>query len=189
MFNPQPKPEKRESKAKMSLSEFRKKHQGKKNWTAKTSKSTAKKFPSAHDRFYKSPAWLWFARAMKLKYSDNQGMARCATSNVPMSISDKNCHLGHCIRVFEGNNTQMNVAFDERNVMPQTMRENRYFGGRPEVFRDKIDQLHGKGTYNELVRLSKQWRKYTDSELKDLAEKYRLMTYDLLEEKGLKKWW
>jgi hypothetical protein len=189
MFKPQPKPKKKETQ-KMSVREFREKYSGKSITTkGKTSGEKLKKRHSPQVRFYKSTAWIWFARYIKLTRSDNQGVVICATSKRNFLISDRNLHAGHCIKVFESNSTHMNTAFDERNVLPQSSQDNRFYGGRPEIMRDAIDKIHGEGTFAELTILSKHFKKYTDADLKELGAKYRKKTRDLLEEKGLKAWW
>lgn len=187
-MNPVPKPEKKEKTKPMSVYEFRKKYGSK---SIKERKGKFKKPKNSHvSRFYASRAWIWFSRYIQLKYSDERGMVNCATSGKLMSITDRNCVTGHCIRVFESNNTHMNTAFDERNVLPQSFQENRFYGGRPEVMRDKIDKIHGPGTFEELTRKAKTFKKYTDFEMRGLANKYRLLTYELLsKKKGLSRWW
>lgn len=183
MFRPTPKPEKRE-KNKMTAYEFRKKY-GNKKIVAVNNKPK----PPYKKKIYNTTAWKWFSRYIKLLYSDKQGMVRCQTSGRLMSVSSRNLHCGHCIKVYDGNSTNMNVALDERNCMPQSYQDNRYFGGRPEVMVRLIDQKHGKGTYEELLNLSKTPKFYTNSELKEIAYKYRIKTYELLNEKGIEKWW
>lgn len=178
-----PKPQKKDKK-KMTAYEFRKKYAGKKIGAAGKSHK-----PPRKKKIYDTTAWIWFSRYIKLLYSDKQGMVKCQTSGHPMSISSRNLHCGHCIKVYDGNSTNMNVALDERNCMPQSYQENHYFGGRPEIMARLIDQTHGEGTYDELLRLSKIPKFYTDNELKDIAYKYKMKTYELLKEKNIKKWW
>lgn len=187
-MTPHTKPIKKE-KEKMSAREFREKYGSKAISKPKSKGQKFKQKLSPQKRFYSSTAWIWFSRYIKIRESDSNGVVRCATSGKMMLLGDKNLHAGHCVKVFDGNNTNMNVAFDERNVLPQSSVENRYFSGRSEVMRDRIDQKFGNGTYEDLLIKSKQFKKYTDSELKDIADKYRLKVYELLEVKGLKKWW
>lgn len=189
-FRPMPKPVKKE-KERMTSYEFRKKYGSKLvTVTNKIVTFKSKKPPKKRKKtFYNNPAWIWFARYMKIKLCNSQGLVQCATSGQLMRIGTKGCHLGHCIKVRDGNSTNYNVAFDERNVMPQTHKENTHHSGRPEVMRDKIDQKHGEGTYYELVRLSKIPKFLRESELKSISEEYKLKTYAIMKEKGLKKWW
>lgn len=191
-MKPYPKPTPKEKSKPLSVAEFRRLY-GKSEIKPKTSKSSdlkKKKSLSAHQRFYQSTAWKWFSRYIKLKHSDHYGACQCATCSKIISITDGNTAAGHCIRVFEGNNTYMATALDERNVQPQCYQCNRYYGGRPEIMRNKIDSIHGPGTYTELLAKSKQFKKYTDTELKEIATKYRKLVYELLEQKRhLSKWW
>lgn len=186
MFKPDPKPVKQE-KTKMTSYEFRK-YGGAKSLRKYGSQRKVKKVPPKHS-FYKSTAWKWFARYIKLLYANMDGYVRCQTSGQYFKLGDKNLHAGHCIRVFDANSTNYATAFDERNVMPQSYSENKFYGGRPEVMRDKIDKKFGAGTYEELKVKSKNPVFFIKSDYKEIADKYRVKTNELLKEKRLIKWW
>ena len=48
-----------------------------------------------------------------------------------------------------------------------------YNGGQQYVFGLKIDEIHGEGTADELVRISNQIRKYSNAELEHLTRHYQ----------------
>lgn len=188
MFNPDPKPVKKEKEVMTSV-EFRKKYGSKSSLYGKGTKSASNPKKRKKKTIYDTTAWIWCARYIKILHANYNGYVTCKTSGVEFKLGDKRLHAGHCIKVYDTNSTNYATAFDVRNIMPQSSQENRFYGGRAEVMRDKIDEYWGEGTYNELKIKSKQAAFYTKSDLNNLATKFRKMTYDLLEEKGLKKWW
>lgn len=186
-MKPHPKPEKKE-KEKISAWEFRQKYGTKK--IKNRSNKPVKKFKSASERFYKSNAWIWFRRYILTKYCDPKTMTvPNYTGTEFLPIKGKNTHVGHYVKVFEGNNSQMSTAFDERNCLPQSHRDNRYYGGKPDLMAVQIDLIHGSGTSEGLRISSKRWVKHTDSDYKEIAEQYKQKTYELIKDKGMGKWW
>ena len=181
-FNPDPKPVKRE-KVIITSSEFRKKYGQSVIKSNKPAKKLMKK------RLYNYPVWTWFSRFIKVLHANNEGLVKCATSGALFHVSSPNLHAGHCIKVYDGNNTNLSVALDYRNVLPQSSKDNVYSGGKPEIMRDKINQIFGEGTYSELVRLSKQPKYYSEGDYKAKAVLFRERTYKLLQDKGIRKWW
>lgn len=136
--------------------------------------------------FYKSKAWRFFSKYIKLSYADKFGVVRCATSGVYMSWDDKNCHAGHYVKVYDGNRTNFSTAFDERNVMPQSYQENRYNGGNQEEMAKAIDRKFGKGTAEGLRIKSKFPFKLDKFTLDLIAKKYKQKLNDLANKKGVK---
>lgn len=170
----------------MKASVFREKYL--KSLSSSPGRSSAPRIVKAK-RLYHYPAWTWFARYIKILHCDKQGIVRCATSGRLYPVSSPKLHAGHCIRIYEGRQCRLNVAFDRRNVFPQAAADNRFVGGKPEVMRDRVDEHYGEGTYQALLKKSEVPKFYSDAELKALAIRHRKMTYELLEEKDLKKWW
>lgn len=183
-----PKPEKREPEKPISIYEFRKLY-GSKKIKAK-SKRPKKKLPTQQERFYSSLAWTWLRRYILTKYCDPKTMTvpdYTGTGFLP--IKGKDTHVGHFVKSFEGNNSNMATALDERNLLPQHGATNRYHGGKQDLMSVQIDLIHGQGTSAELVRLSKTFKKYSDADFKEIGERYKQKTYDLIKEKGINKWW
>lgn len=137
--------------------------------------------------FYASSAWKWFSRFVMLshaKESNGVYFVTCATSGKQMQIPSKKAHCGHLIKVFNGNSTNFATAFDERNVMPQSMAENRYKSGNELKMMMAIENYHGAGTYEELLAKSKTFYKLDKVILKDISDEYRLKFKELAKIKG-----
>ena len=135
-------------------------------------------------QFYSSTAWRWFSRYVLLHYS-NEGVVQCATSGVFMQVNDRNCHLGHLIKVFEtGGKTNFNTAFDERNVMPQSHQENVYKSGNEIKMMEAINKRFGEDTYNQLKIKARTPYKLDPVEMKDISDYYRLKFNELAKTKG-----
>jgi hypothetical protein len=69
--------------------------------------------------------------------------------------------------------------FDERNVHAQCGGCNGFRHGEQYIHGQKIDEIHGKGTADELQRMKSETRKFTISELEEfretLKEKIRML--------------
>lgn len=105
--------------------------------------------------FYKSRAWFYFSRYILLKFMNKDFVCRCSTCNNFYSVNDKKLHVGHLIKVFDGNSSNFSVCFDERNVGPQCYKCNVKKGGNELKMLDFIEDLHGKGTYENLKQKSR----------------------------------
>jgi len=81
--------------------------------------------------------------------------------------STRNLQCGH----FMGR-TAMSTRFDERNCNAQCPKCNSMEHGDTDAYKHRIDEKWGGGTADELMRLSKQIRKYDKHELKELIRKY-----------------
>ncbi len=69
--------------------------------------------------------------------------------------------------------TAMSTRFDERNCNAQCGACNSNEHGDFDAYKYRIDEKWGEGTADELVRLSKQIKKYDEYELQELIKKYR----------------
>ena len=136
--------------------------------------------------FYRSKAWRFFSKYIKLSYADKFGMVRCATSGVYMRWDDKNCHAGHYVKAYNGNSTNFNTAFDERNVMPQSYQENRYNGGNQEQMAKAIDRKFGLGTSARLRVQALKTCKLDKFTLDVIGDHYKQKLNDLADKKGIK---
>ncbi len=132
------------------------------------------------EKFYKSSAWKWFSRYIKLKYAreyNGQLYCQCATSgkwfDLYDSVDRKKLHLGHYIKVYNGNSTNFSTAFDERNVAPQRDYDNRKLGGNQIKMREFLVAKFGEKNIYELEALSKQPKKIDGLDLKILSKVYR----------------
>ncbi len=166
----------------MSVGEYRK-------LASISTKKNKKK--TRHDWFYNSSAWKWFRTWAMTVYIDPRTMTvpDFTRNRQPIPVPSKDTHLGHFVKVFEGNSQRMIIAFDIRNVLPQNSQDNRYSGGKQDVMAIEIDKIHGPGTSQELVRLGKNWIKLTDYDLDKIAKKYHRLAIELAEKKGIPYWW
>lgn len=88
---------------------------------------------------YQSTAWKYFSRYVLLFYSDGL-YAKCFTSGEILQINTANCHCGHLIKTSDSFAT----AFEFTNVGVQSLRDNRYFSGRPDMMYKKLVEIHGQ---------------------------------------------
>lgn len=124
----------------------------KKPYTAdrKERKEQRKKAPKASRYQYKSEdnleaiAWRWFSLYIRLRDSNRQsGWGRCITCDKAVHYKESNA--GHCI-----SRAKKAIKYDERSVNLQCVDCNKYHYGRYEVYKTKVDEKWGKGTYADL---------------------------------------
>lgn len=72
------------------------------------------------------------------------------------------------------------------NVESQCKRCNLTNGGHQYQFAKNLDAKYGEGRADNLVRLSKETRKWSIPELEELYDHYAKLANDLLREKGLR---
>jgi hypothetical protein len=181
-----PKPEKRE-KEKITAAEFRIKYGSNR---VSNKRKSSKKFPTAQERFYKSTAWCWMRRYILTLHCDPKTMTvPDYTGTGILPIKGSNTHVGHLVKAFDGNSSHMATALDERNLLPQHGATNRYHGGAQDRMAIAIDSYWGPGTSKALVEKSREFKKYSEADLKEVGENYKQKTYSLIEEKGVNKWW
>lgn len=137
--------------------------------------------------FYNTPAWRWFSRTMLLYYAkEYQGelWVQCCTSGRWYKPNDRNIHLGHYKKVFDGNSTNFATAFHELNVAPQRSADNTYAGGKPEVMREWLIKKHGEKLIEKVEIQSKNFCKLDKVKLAAISEKYKEKFKKLAKEKG-----
>lgn len=94
--------------------------------------------------FYNSLPWITLAKVVKLTYCNEHYFIKCFTCGKVMHITDKNCHAGHFIKVFDGNSTNFAVAFDMPNIGINCYQCNHFFGGRPDVMEKQLIKIWGQ---------------------------------------------
>ena len=145
---------------------------------------------SSRDRFYKSMAWKYFSHWILLKYADEDLEVRCATNPLlKYRINDKRICVGHWQKVFDANSSNYSVAFDERNVLPQSVQENIHKSGNMEEMAKAINIIHGKGTTDILLQLKKLPVKLDIVTMKELAEEYKARFKAELKRRNIKDPW
>ena len=143
---------------------------------AKT-KQKSKKFD-----FYKTKAWKLCSHYVLLYYANDDLMVQCSTSGKWLKITDKNCHCGHFIKVKDGSKSHYSTSLLFENLAPQSLQENRYMGGRPEVMKEWLINKHGKEKIDNLeiiknnvchpdVLFLEYWEKYWEKMYEELLYK------------------
>ncbi len=134
--------------------------------------------------FYKSTAWKWFSKYMKLKLADNNHVVKCYTSGKFYQLPDKRVHLGHYIKVFNTTSTHLATAFDERNVLTQSYQDNRYSSGKPDIMRKELIRIHGESNIENLEIKSKNFCKIDKFMLDLISMEYKQKFEELAKIKG-----
>jgi len=140
------------------------------------------------DKFYKSRAWYYFSRYMLLKYTNKAGVCRCATCGVFKEPNDKKLHLGHLVKVFNGNSSNFSTAFDEKNVAPQCYKCNVMMGGNELKMLDFLEDKHGKGNYDELRAKARKPFFHFNTAIDYIKEEYQTKFKEIVKEKGFNPW-
>ncbi|MCF8299354.1 MAG: recombination protein NinG [Saprospiraceae bacterium] len=154
-------------------------------------KNGRKVLKSPHKRFYRSTAWKWFSRYILITNNVDRDSVtiRCSTCGKLMLINSKECHVGHYIRVFDGNSTNYSTAFVEANTAPQCLRCNKYMGGRQDEMAKWITEKYDLKTLQELWELKKLPLKLDAAYLKEVADRYKEKYHNYLREHNIEDPW
>lgn len=107
-----------------------------------------------------------FSRWLRKSHSDKDGYVQCWTCGTKKRWQQM--QAGH----FQSR-SKYSTRWTYLNVMPQCPRCNLTNGGQQYIFGKRLDEVHGAGTADELVRLSNQTTKYSTAEIQEMARKYR----------------
>ena len=121
----------------------------------------------------KQKVWNMFSKYVRLKYSDKNGNEKCYTCNNVKNWKDMQAGHG-----FSGRGNS--IFFDERIVRPQCKRCNIFLRGNYDVFHAKLIKEYGPDILDEINKLKKIVKKFTQSELKELYEHYKREVEKLL---------
>jgi hypothetical protein len=128
----------------------------------------------------KQMVWEVFSKCIRLKYADKDGYVKCYTCGCKMRWQDSQC--GHAI----GGRTN-SVLFDVEIVRPQCTRCNIFLHGNYTIFTTKLIKEKGMKWWENKLLNSKKVKKYSQSELKELYEHYKLEVEIFLEELEVKE--
>ena len=95
------------------------------------------------------------------------GMVRCVTCNTIKRWQDVDA--GH----FRSRRF-MSTRWHPTNVQAQCKKCNAWSGGESYLMGKYIDETHGIGTADELIKLSREITKFTDQDLKDMIKLYEI---------------
>lgn len=117
---------------------------------------------------------LWRIFSLFIRLRDTKdGYGKCCTCG--KLIHYKDGHAGHFI-----SRRHLNTKYDEKNVALQCVGCNTYQQGRQYEFSIYVDKRWGKGTAEELLVKSRQLKKMTEFEVKELIKEYKQKVNDLL---------
>ena len=132
---------------------------------------------TAVERFYKSSAWRWCSKYVLLYYADEDLMVRCSTSpHLIYKVTDREIHCGHYLKADQ----HKSVAFEFKNLLPQSYTDNCHFSGKPEIAKQWIEQTHGVGTVEWLEQKKNEVYKLDAYELDQWADHYQKLFKELL---------
>jgi hypothetical protein len=155
---------------------------------AKTSKVKLSKNNSFN--LYQTTAWRWCSRYVLLFYADKNGFVQCSTSTeLFYHVTDKRIQCGHYIKVKDGNSSNYATALEFKNLAPQSLRDNRYSSGKPEVMRQWLINKFGEEAIKNLEIQKFNVCKMDPFTLKFWAKLYKLRFKDLLKERNIKNPW
>ena len=147
-------------------------------------RKTKRKTPT--ERFYSSSAWRNCSRYVLLHYSDDDLMVRCSTSpHLEYRVTDKAIHCGH----FHKADSHKAVAFEFKNLAPQSYSDNIHFSGKPEVMSEWIEHTHGKGTLEWLDIEKNKVSKLDKYEMDKISKHYLGLLNDELKKRGIRNPW
>lgn len=138
------------------------------------------------ERFYSSSAWRNCSRYILLHYSDEDLMVRCSTSpHLIYHVTDKAIHCGH----FHKADSHKSVAFEFKNLAPQSYSDNIHFSGKPEIMAKWIETTHGEGTIEWLDAEKNKTCKLDKYEMDKISKYYLKLFKDELKKRGIKNPW
>lgn len=128
----------------------------------------------------------WFSRFIRMKYRIKGGdevLNRCIVSGKVKFAKNMDC--GHCF-----SRGVKSLRYDEDNCRPQNRSSNRFKGEQDHyTFKDNLKKEIGEERFNRLEEKRKWHTTYTESDYRNIADKYRKKVNKIIKEEGLKKWW
>jgi len=123
----------------------------------------------------------YFSKFIRLRDTNADGVGFCIDCGVRMDWSEIEC--GHfASRGF------MNTRWDEMNSHAQHYHCNRGLSGRQFEYGKALDIRYGEGTAEALLQKSKQIKKWTQIELKEMLTEYQQKVKALLQKKNFQPW-
>lgn len=145
---------------------------------------------SSNFNIYTTTAWKWCSRFVLLSYADDAGIVRCSTSpELSYHVTDPLIHCGHFIKYREGTKSNNAVAFDFRNLAPQSSVDNVRFNGKPEIMHKWLISMHGQEEIDKMIIKSHEICKFTKYDLDEIAKNYRILFNDLLKKRNINNPW
>lgn len=108
----------------------------------------------------------WFSKWIRLRDSDENGIATCVTSGKRAYWATMDC--GHYV-----SRAKQSTRYDEMNCHAQSKMSNRFQGGHFVEHGNRIDELHGPGTAEKLRQKGLQRCSRTTEDFLFIANTYK----------------
>jgi hypothetical protein len=137
------------------------------------------------EKFYQLTAWKNCSKYILLHYADDDLMVQCCTSGRFYRVNDPNLHCGHYFK----SNEHRAVAFEFKNLAPQSASDNTKKGGLPEVMAEWIERIHGAGTIEWLNQKKNETLHLDKVTLDQISKHYLNLFNEELKRRGIKNPW
>jgi len=124
--------------------------------------------------------WVAFSRFIRLRDSDENGIATCFTCGARQTWNSGGMQAGH----FIGRRNQ-STKFDEKNVHAQCVQCNHFNAGMQFEYSIALDKKYGDGTAVNLLAQSRTTCHRSEFEIKELTKYYRQKVKELIKEKRI----
>ena len=126
-----------------------------------------------------SDARLWksFSNYIRLRDADERGNCTCFTCGFTGHWKRFDC--GHGIP-----RQHKATKFHEQNNHAQCKRCNAFEGGKREIYKERVNQKYGAGTWEKLEIMSRQVCKRGKFEIDVMAKHYKQLAQELEKQKG-----
>ena len=110
--------------------------------------------------------WQAFSKYIRQRDADENGYCKCFTCGRIKHWKEMDC--GHGIpRQYKA------TKYDEKNNHAQCKRCNGFEEGRKDIYKERVNQLYGKGTWERLQILSKTTCKRTQFDIDQMYNYYK----------------
>ena len=121
--------------------------------------------------------WKIFSTYIRLRDSDENGIAKCITCSFRGEWKRFDC--GHGVgRQYKA------TKYDERNNHAQCARCNAWNGGEQVLYKEAVEKKYGEGTWNEIVLKSRQVCKRSQLDIDLMEDFYKKEVEKLKKIKG-----
>jgi len=131
--------------------------------------------------WYKKTLWRWFSRYIRLRDSDEDGICTCITCGRKHKWDSGQIDAGHYIPKNTGNA----IYFNEKDVNAQCKYCNKYLHANLAKYRPAIDKKYGPGTADALEIISRETVSFTEKELIEKIDYYKIEVKKLLLTKAI----
>jgi len=122
----------------------------------------------------------WFSYYIRLRDATPfSGICFCFTCGAPRHWTALDC--GHGI-----SRQRKPTKYNEKNNHAQCKPCNGFHGGMREVYKAKVDEKYGEGTWDKLEVQSRETVKWAQFEVDIMAEEYKKLAEKIAKEKSLK---